>query len=146
MQLAVDQTKQALCRYSKCGAVVIKDGEPIGRGYNAPPRNSEDHRGSCRAELVSDKMVHDCAHCVHAEWRAISDALRNNPDKVEGSTLFFVRLDEEGNILKSEAPHCTVCSRLALDSGIAGFALWQEDGIRSYPTGEFNRWSKEHFN
>ncbi len=31
---------------------------------------------------------------MHAEWRAILDAQKNNPDKIVGAKLFFVRIDE----------------------------------------------------
>ena len=81
---------------------------------------------------------------MHAEWRAILEALKTHPDKIVGSQLYFSRVDAEGNIKKSGEPYCTVCSRLALDTGISEFLLWQEAGIRSYPTDEYNRLSYQN--
>ncbi len=78
---------------------------------------------------------------MHAEWRAILDAQKRNPDKMSGSNLFFVRVDNEGNIKKSGQPYCTVCSRLALDTGIAQFYLWHEEGITAYDTNEYDKLS-----
>lgn len=69
------------------------------------------------------------------------DALRNNSEKIQGSQLYFTRVDDEGNIKKSGDPFCTVCSRFALDAGIAEFMLWNDTGICSYPTDEYNKLS-----
>jgi deoxycytidylate deaminase len=140
MQEAAQEAQRALCLKSKCGAVIVKDGEIIGRGYNAPPLDKEEHR-ICNAEFGPGKPKYDRTCCMHAEWRAIMDALRTNPDRVVGADLYFVRVDDAGNIKKSGKPYCTVCSRLALDAGLAHFALWHEEGIRAYPTDEYNRLS-----
>ncbi|MBR7036894.1 hypothetical protein IKI14_03340 [bacterium] len=32
---------------------------------------------------------------MHAEQRAIMDALKNHPDEIEGSDLYFIRLDKD---------------------------------------------------
>ncbi|MFH0873955.1 MAG: deaminase [Candidatus Komeilibacteria bacterium] len=133
LQEAANSAKQALCHQAKCGCVIVKDDEVIGRGYNAPPLDSEANR---RCDLDS------C--CVHAEWRAIMDTLRHHPDMILGSTLYFTRVDNTGTILKSGQPYCTVCSRLALDVGIITFVLWHEAGITEYPTAEYNRLSYEN--
>jgi hypothetical protein len=81
---------------------------------------------------------------MHAEWRAIMDALRNYPDNIKGSKLYFTRVNNDGEIKKSGKPFCTVCSRLALDSGVEYFILWHEDGIYEYSTSEYNRLSYEY--
>ena len=81
---------------------------------------------------------------MHAEWRAIMDALKNNPEKIKGSKLYFTKVHEDGNLLRSGQPDCTVCSRLALDSGISTFVLWHEEGIHEYPTDEYNKLSYQY--
>ncbi len=128
-----------LCLRAKCGAVIVSEGAIIGRGYNAPPRDDVSVQ-RCREKNYdrTKKSKYDLTCCVHAEWRAIMDALRNNEKSVQGSTLYYVRLDGEGNIRKSGQPFCTVCSRLTLDAGIAFFALWREEGILLYDTKEYN--------
>jgi len=118
----------------------VKNGEVIGRGYNAPPGDREEHR-VCGEVFPVGKPKYDKTCCIHAEWRAIMDALKNHGEKVKGADLYFVRVDEEGVIKKSRKPFCTVCSRLALDTGLASFHLLHEEGIGRYETGEYNRLS-----
>lgn len=147
MRAAMEVAAKATCRRGKGSAVIVKDGEIIGRGYNAPPCDDERNR-KCHIEMPRHpklKQKSDRTCCVHAEWRAIMDALRSHPDKIVGSQLFFVGLDESGAMRKSGKPYCTVCSRLALDIGIAEFVLWHESGITAYPTDEYNDLSYDFF-
>ena len=83
------------------------------------------------------KPKSDCTCCVHAEWRAIMNALAQHGD-ITGASLYFTRVDEQGAIVYSGEPYCTVCSRLALDAGIAHFCLWHEHGIMRYDTHDYN--------
>jgi dCMP deaminase len=126
---------KATCLRDKCGAVVVKDGLIIGKGWNGPAGNTDT---KCGLDLVdSPKPKSDRSCCVHAEWRAIMDAIRTKGD-IAGSSLYFARVDDNGTMLYSGAPYCTVCSRLALDSGIAYFVLAHESGIKRYDTKEYN--------
>jgi len=140
--LAAECAKRATCKRDLCGAVVVKNGVMIGEGWNSPAGNRED-QGMCTAEEYDwiKKKKADKTCCMHAEWRAIMDALKNHSDEIAGSTLYFTRVDAEGNMLKSGEPYCTVCSRLALDSEIAQFVLWQESGIRVFAMDEYNQLS-----
>ena len=137
---------QALCGRDKCGAVIVKDDEIIGIGYSAPPQD-DSRNAKCHFEYpeIVRKPKSDRTCCIHAEWRAILDALRKNPEKLIGSTLYFSRIDTDGKILFSGDPYCTVCSRIALDSGIRYFALWREEGIQVYDTVEYNNISYQFF-
>jgi len=144
MFAAAEEAKKALCLKAKCGTVIIKNGEVIGRGYNAPPLDREEQRTCLDAYPFPGKENFDRTCCMHAEWRAIIDALRRNRDALAGSKLYFARVDANGNPLRSGKPYCTVCSRLALDTGIAEFLLWHEQGIASYPTDEYNRLSYQY--
>jgi len=116
---------QATCHRARCGSVIVsRDDIIIGRGFNAPPLGDETQR-QCDIEYRTDrKPKSDKTCCVHAEWNAIIDALRNYPDQVEGSTLYFMRIDDDNSFTEAGDPYCTVCSRLALQSGIAEFGLW----------------------
>ncbi|MDD3939673.1 MAG: deaminase [Patescibacteria group bacterium] len=140
MLAAAEVAKDALCLRAKCGTVIVSDGEIIGSGYNAPPLDQEENR-TCLEEVSTAKPKYDKTCCLHAEWRAILDALKRNPDKIVGAKLYFTRVDENGEIIKSGRPFCTVCSRLALDTGIAEFLLWHDEGICAYPTAEYNKLS-----
>lgn len=140
MYEAAKVAEKALCTRAKCGTVIIKDGEIIGSGYNAPPLDKVEDT-LCDKDRSGGKDKYDRTCCMHAEWRAILDVLRNNSSKIEGSDLYFTRVDNRGEILFSGEPFCTVCSRLALDVGIKNFILWHEDGIRVYDTREYNELS-----
>jgi len=122
-KIAADVAKNATCTHAKCGAIIVsKDGEIIGRGFNAPPLNDESQR---MCNILSDlelKPKYDKTCCVHAEWNAIIDALKNNAGRIDGSTLYFMRIDKNGDFTDAGEPFCTVCSRLALQSGVAEFA------------------------
>jgi deoxycytidylate deaminase len=134
---AVKIAMSALCLRDKCGAIIVKDGIIISSGYNAPPLDDPES-SKCTCDFpTSTKPKSDRTCCVHAEWRAIMDTLKNNKD-LNGSILYFTRVDDSGTILYSGEPYCTVCSRLALDVGISQWALWHDNGIKLYDTKSYN--------
>ena len=135
----------ATCNRAHCGAVVVTaEGRMIGKGYNAPPLGDESQR-MCDAELDKTiKQNNDKTCCVHAEWNAILDALKHHPDKVEGSALYFMRVNDMGEFTEAGEPYCTVCSRLALESGIKLFGLWN-NGPEMIPTDTYNTRSYAYF-
>jgi len=143
MNKAGKVAERATCLKAKCGTVIVKDGIIIGEGYNAPPLDKEENR-MCDKTFGPGKPKYDKTCCMHAEWRAILDALKKHPQKIKGSKLYFTRVNEKGEIKKSGQPYCTVCSRFALDAGIEKFLLWHEEGICEYPTDEYNRLSYEY--
>ena len=143
MEVAVTLTRRSLCHNAKCGTVIVKDSKVIGKGYNAPPLDKEENR-VCGKELGLGKPRYDRTCCMHAEWRAVMDALKKNPEKLAGSKLYFTRVDGDGKTIRSGKPYCTVCSRMALDAGIGTFVLWHEEGICEYPTEEYNHLSYEY--
>ncbi len=128
----------ATCARAQCGTVIVADGIVIGRGFNSPPGEHGTQRRCLVQKDSYDRKVTDKTCCVHAEQRAIIDALRTHPDKLADSTLYFVRLDAQGAVAPSGAPYCTICSKMALDVGIAYFALVHPEGVRLYETKEYN--------
>ncbi len=127
----------ATCERKKCGTVIVMKSKIIGKGFNSPPTNIESQRRCLNDKSSYDKRVTDKTCCVHAEQRAIMDALKNNPEKIVGSRLYFVRLDKTKK-KPSGQPYCTICSKMALDAGIKEFVLWHDSGITVYDTDEYN--------
>lgn len=141
LEHAANIAQKATCSRASCGCVIVKEGTIIGKGFNSPPLELETQR-RCMVEKSSyAAKVTDKTCCVHAEQRAIMHALRTHSNELQGSRLYFIRLDKNKNITKSGKPYCTICSKMALDVGIAEFVLWHEDGICVYDTQEYNKLS-----
>ncbi len=142
---ALREAQKSMCTRGHGGAVIAKDGTIIGRGYNAPPKNDSHHAKCHLDQRTSRKPKSDRTCCVHAEWRAITDAFTHGHD-VAGSDLYFIGASDDGSMRYSGAPYCTVCSRLALDLGILRFGLWHETGITLYDTATYNDLSYAYHN
>lgn len=132
----------SLCSKAKCAAVILKDGQTIGQGYNAPPLDNPDNPCRClRKDELKPGFKSDTSGCVHAEQRAIMDALQNNPDKLSDSCIYYARFNHDLELEYAGKPYCTHCSKLALDAGITEFVLWHQNGPKAYPTDEYNELS-----
>jgi|SRR3989344_1038409 len=138
---AIEIAKQSTCERAKCGSIIVKDNVIIGQGFNSPPSNLESQRRCNNSKENYHKKVTDKTCCVHAEQRAIMDALKNNPTRLKNSTLYFIRLSKENEKQFAGNPYCTICSKMALDVGIKEFILMHKDGIKSYNTEEYNQLS-----
>ncbi len=137
---AAKQAKVATCTHAKCGAIVVdKNGVIIGEGFNAPPLNDENLRTCDENFDLSLKPKYDKTCCIHAEWNAIINALKHHGSEIDGGTLYFMRVDENGNWTDAGKPFCTVCSRLAAQSGLGYFALWVDNKPKLYSVGDYNR-------
>lgn len=140
MNVAIKIAKQSCCFRSKCGSVIIdKTGNIIGIGFNSPPGNKPIER--CFKDEITEDFVSDRTCCVHAEDRAIRNAIAINFEKLQGARIYFIRLNLDNNVIKAGRPYCTWCSKTALDVGIAEFVLWHEEGICAYETNEYNELS-----
>lgn len=130
--------KKSTCQRAKCASIIVKDGEIIGEGFNGPPANMESQRRCSFDKFKYDSKITDKTCCIHAEQRAIMDALSKNRDKIKDSKIYFARLNEEGSLEKAGPPYCTICSKMALDVGIKEFILSHKEGICAYKTDEYN--------
>ena len=143
LALAVTEARRSLCLRSRCGAVIISStGALIGRGYNSPPLDCP--IALCRKDSLPASFRSDRTCCLHAEQRAVFDALARHSGELAGSTLYFIRLDAAGNPEPAGDPYCTICSKTALDVGIGTFVLWHERGPVAYGTQEYNELSFAH--
>lgn len=139
---AQSEAQRATCQIRKCGAVLVKEREVIGRGFNSPPGNLESQR-RCEIDGSSlHKKVTDTTCCVHAERRAISNAQKRGHD-VKGAIMYFTSVNEDGERLLSGNPYCTDCSKMALDEGVEAWILEHESGFVLYNSEEYN---EESFN
>lgn len=80
MYKAATVAAQARCLRALCGSVIVKDGEIIGSGYNAPPLDCAIEH--CDKKERPEGFKSDASCCVHAEQRAIDDALRHAHEKI----------------------------------------------------------------
>jgi deoxycytidylate deaminase len=145
-QAAANEAQLATCLRAHCGSVIVsKAGEIIGRGHNAPPLDDETQRTCDSTWDYSKKPKYDLTCCVHAEWNACLGLLKNNAAKVDGSVLYFMRINEKGDFTDAGEPFCTTCSRITMQTGVAEFALWNNNGADVYASPEYNRLSYEYF-
>ncbi|MFO0765144.1 MAG: deaminase [Patescibacteria group bacterium] len=127
------------CGRARCGSVIVLGDEVIGEGVNSPPGDIEGQSRCHRKDELKDGFKSDRTCCVHAEQRAVMDALKRRSEGLQGSMLYFVRLDENGEPKPSGQPYCTICSKMALDAGIAEFVLWHgKNELIAYDTLEYN--------
>jgi len=137
----VEVARGSTCDRAHCGSIIVNNNKIIGKGFNSPPGADESSRRcSCKKTSYNQKVT-DKTCCVHAEQRAIMDALKNNAENIICSRLYFIRLDENDNPAYSGKPYCTICSKMALDVGIKEFVLFHKEGICVYNTKEYNDWS-----
>jgi dCMP deaminase len=139
--VAVEEAKKSTCKKSQRGAVIVKNGEIIGKGHNKV--TIEELCDTCIREHITDNSRVELCSALHAEQLAILDALKKGKD-LEGSRIFHIKV-KNGKIKPSEDVSCTVCSRLVLEAGISEFVLLNKKGLALYSAEEFNRKSFEYF-
>lgn len=144
-KMAAEVAAGALCQRAKCGSVIVKDGEVIGRGFNSPPLNDENRRTCDSKWDYAKKPKYDLTCCIHAEWRAVLDASKHNAENLEGSTLYFMRINENGDFTDAGVPYCTTCSRLTMEAGVKEFALWNDSGADIYLLPEYDQLSYDFY-
>jgi len=142
LELAARLALQSNCHRWKCGSVIVSNNTVIGKGYNTPPQDCTIE--FCLKDELPDNFKSDKTCCLHAEQRAIHDALRRYPYEILGSRIYFTRIDEKGIMLPAGNPYCTICSKQALDVGIAEFVLMHDTGITIYNTTEYNELSFQY--
>lgn len=132
--------QSSTCQSAECGAVIVKGNEIIGRGFNSPPGNNEAKRRCGIDKSEYDQGVTDKTCCVHAEQRAIMDALAHHPDQLKGAKLYFVRFYPDGRqrLLGGDIQlYCTICAKMMFDVGIVEFVLCHQKGICAYSDDEY---------
>lgn len=139
----IEYASISTCKRSKCGSLIVSnDSIIIGRGYNSMPCDKDT---ACFKDTLAPTFKSDKNCCVHAEQRAIMDALKDRHSRyLKGSDLYFIRLDENDKPIHAGKPYCTICSKMALDVGIKRFILWHEEGWTAYETEYYNELSFQY--
>ncbi len=145
MTMLIQLASESTCHRSKCASIIIPKDDflnerniIIGHGCNSLPCNKQ--ISACAKDFLPANFKSDKTCCVHAEQRAIMCAL-DQKYKLKDSYLFFIRLSENNQPLHAGDPYCTICSKMALDSGIGKFCLWHKEGWTAYDTEYYNNLS-----
>ena len=144
MRLAAGEAKKSTCKKSQRGAIIVKDNEIIGRGYNKVTLDSLCN--PCIREDIKDNNKVELCYAIHAEQMAIIDAINNKAKTgrfLNGSRMYNIKL-KNGEMIPSGEPSCTVCSRMIYVAGIE-VVLWTENGFAIYEPREFNEASFRYF-
>lgn len=106
LALAKYVSNYATCKSRNVGAVIVKDGEILSIGYNGVPDNYEECPTCYRRDqgFKSGTMLDKC-YAVHAEQRAIIDALKNGYD-IKDATIYV------------NCSPCTTCAKFLIHLGI----------------------------
>ncbi len=138
LERCIELALQSTCERHRCGSVIVKENQIIGEGYNSPPRNLKSQKRCHIKKNEYDVKVTDKTCCVHAEQRAIFDTLKRHGNGIEGSTIYFIRINKQDQPTFAGEPYCTICSKSILDQGIAEFVLKTEQGLIAYEAEEYN--------
>ena len=147
---ALRVAEQSTCTRARCGAVLVADDTVIGEGYNSPPAHDESQRRCTHDKTRYATKVTDKTCCIHAEQRAILDALKKHADGVMGATLYFARVYPDGALMrigdgaKSSALYCTLCTKLMYEVGVSRFVLQHIDGLVAYDKSEYLQLSYDY--
>ncbi len=131
MGMAVQESARSPCELDKRGVIIVKGGELIGKGVNAPPPGFRCEAAYCQPTCRT--------YAVHAEMNAIIDAVHQGND-VRGARMYHAR-GEQGRLVDSRQPRCADCSKHILALGLTDFVLKHSEGYTVYKAEELNRLS-----
>ena len=140
MDEAAEEAMKSTCKKSKRGAIIVKDGKILGRGYNKV--TLDEVCNPCIRERINDNSRAELCSAVHAEQMAILEALGKG-ESLRGSRMYHIKV-ANGEKKPSGEPSCTVCSRIIYELGIE-FVLWHKEGYAVYTPEELNRLSFKYF-
>lgn len=141
MKMAAEEAKNSACKKSQRGAIIVKGGEIIGRGWNKV--TYEKCCNPCVRESIKDNSRVELCSAIHAEQMAIIDSIKNGKS-LNGSRMYHAKI-KNGEAKPVEDLSCTVCSRIIYESGVAEFVLLQKKGYVIYGSKELNELSFKYF-
>jgi deoxycytidylate deaminase len=134
MERAAELARDSHAR-TRHAAALVRDGSLLAWGTNGVPFPGEDH---CYCK-VAERGDHDQCR-THAEQRAISLAREGDGwQRLQGSTLIYVRLEADDSVRLEEPHFCARCSRTALSLGVAEWIFALSDGLSSYSAADYDK-------
>jgi dCMP deaminase len=140
MGLALKEAKKSTCKKSKRGAVIVKNGKVIGKGYNKT--TIKKFCNPCIRMKIHDNSRAELCPAIHAEQMAILDALKKKKN-LKGARMYHIKV-KNGKVIICDDLSCTVCSRLQKDVGVE-FVLLQDKGYALFKPEEYNKLSFDYF-
>jgi len=140
MRLAAEEAKKSTCKKSRRGAIIVKNGKVIGKGYNKV--TFEKPCNPCIREKIHDNSRVEMCSAIHAEQMAIIDAT-NRGKTLKGAIMYHVKIKND-KIVPVGDLSCTVCSRILREAGVE-FVLLYKNGYVLYKPNELNKLSFDYF-
>ncbi len=131
LDLAESTLERSTCTRRNYGAVIVKDDEIIGTGYNGAPRGRKncDELGYCIREKLNVPRGerYELCRSVHAEQNAIISVERS---KMIGATMFLCgKGHSDGCFVENSSP-CSLGKRMIINAGITD--LYIRDSKEKY--------------
>lgn len=112
---AIRQAERSTFYRARIGAVVVRGGRILGRGYNR-----------IRYYHESRHIIHKHKESLHAEV----DAIINSPCNLRGATMYVARLRKDGGL--ALAKPCKYCAELINKCGIKRVIYTTDLGEMNY--------------
>ncbi len=140
IKIAAKEAIKSTCIKSQRGAVIVKNCDIIGKGYNKV--TLEKLCNPCVRENIKDNSRVEMCSAIHAEQMAIIDAVKKG-ESLSGSRMYHIKV-KNSKIAPSGNPSCTVCSRMLYEAGIE-LVLLHKEGYAVYSPEELNKLSFDYF-
>jgi dCMP deaminase len=141
LKIAAEASKSSPCKKSSRGAVIVRDDVVLSVGYNGAPNDKVCK--PCLREEIRDNSKTELCYSIHAEQRAIMNALKDGHD-LKGSRLYHIKV-KNGEMITSDDISCTLCSRFLPESGVSEMGLFHSTGLTVYDAEEYNDLSFDYF-
>lgn len=119
LNIAAETAKRSTCLRRQYGAVIVKDDQIVGSGYNGSARGEVNccDTGTCAREALGIPAGerYELCNAVHAEMNACLAAGR---ERCIGGTLYLAGFDKKTGERLAVAAPCAMCARVIKNCGI----------------------------
>ncbi len=135
VEIVFEEAEKSKCFKQKVGAVIVRGGEVLARGYNKPVGDFCEKCVRRELDLHGGENVEVC-FVVHAEQNALIDALNRGID-ISGAVM-YVGAIKNGERRIHKRPYCTVCSKILASTKLKGIIHYGGDKLVFYDPQEEN--------